>query len=130
MPQAVMTPVPMNQQTTSAPNTDHTAEFDPKDISDNKVIAMCPYLFSVFGVLIAQISSKDSPYVAFHVRQAIKIWICFILSIFMMYIPILGWIAAPVCVLILTVVLIISFFSVCSGKAKEVPIISGLKFLK
>lgn len=24
--------------------TDHTAEFDPTDISDNKVLAMIPYL--------------------------------------------------------------------------------------
>lgn len=27
--------------------TDHTAEFDPTDISDNKVLAMIPYLLGV-----------------------------------------------------------------------------------
>ena len=40
------------------PSTDHTAEFDPKDISDNKVYAMATYMLSVIGVVIAW--DKDS----------------------------------------------------------------------
>ena len=53
------------------PEWDHTAEFDPKDVSDNKVIAMLVYLLSVVGILIALLS-QNSPYVSFHVRQALK----------------------------------------------------------
>ena len=33
--------------------TDHTAEFDPKDISENKVLAMVPYLMGWIGIIIA-----------------------------------------------------------------------------
>ena len=48
------------------PEWDHTAEFDPKDVSDNKVIAMLVYLLSVVGILIALLSqnSYGSPYIS------------------------------------------------------------------
>ena len=51
---------------------DHTAEFDPKDISDNKVICMLIYLTGAIGIFIALLASSTSQYVAFHVRQALK----------------------------------------------------------
>ena len=40
--------------------TDHTAEFDPTDISDNKVLAMIPYLLGVMGVIITLLASGKS----------------------------------------------------------------------
>lgn len=43
---------------------DHTAEFDAKDISDNKVIAMLCYLLGAAGVIIALLGSQSSPYQA------------------------------------------------------------------
>ena len=51
---------------------DHTAEFDPKDISDNKIYAMLGYLLGTGGIIIALLGAKDSPYAKFHVKQAIK----------------------------------------------------------
>ena len=51
---------------------DHTAEFDAKDISDNKVIAMLCYLLGAAGVIIALLGSQSSPYAGFHVRQSLK----------------------------------------------------------
>ena len=51
---------------------DHTSEFTAKDISDNKVIAMLVYLMGTVGIIIALLASKDSPYLSFHVRQALK----------------------------------------------------------
>ena len=62
---------PYNTAAPVTPEWDHTAEFDPKDVSDNKVIAMLVYLLSVVGILIALLS-QNSPYVSFHVRQALK----------------------------------------------------------
>lgn len=114
-------------------STDHTAEFDPQDISDNKVVAMLPYLTGWIGILISAILAKDSPYVQFHVRQALKLNIVSILLTFIL--AILCWtiivpIAAGVCMTIVFVLQIIAFFQVCGGKAKEPAIISGLKFLK
>ena len=62
-------------QPTVAP-TDHTSEFDAADISENKVIAMLPYLMSWIGIVIALLAGASSPYAAFHVRQALKIQVC------------------------------------------------------
>ena len=58
---------------------DHTAEFDPQDISDNKVVCMLVYLSSFVGIIIALLIGKDSPYVNFHLRQALKFLVCEIL---------------------------------------------------
>ena len=98
---------------------DHTAEFDPKDISDNKVFAMICYLMGFIGIIVALLATNSSKYAMFHVRQALKIEVASILSIFVLIIPFLGWIAFP-----------ISFFQICSGKAKEPAIIRSFGFLR
>lgn len=109
---------------------DHTAEMDPKDISDNKVFAMCIYLMGWIGILIALLASKDSEYVKFHIRQALKIEVTNILIVVFAIIPFLGWLAMGVCAIILVVLRIIAFFQICGGKAKEPAIVRGLGFLK
>lgn len=111
---------------------DHTAEFDPKDISDNKVVAMLPYLMDAIGIIIALLCVNNSQYVAFHLKQSLKLMVCqFIVVLVGAIIPFLGWfIILPVGSIIILVLKIIGFFGVCSGKAKELPIIKGLRFLK
>lgn len=113
--------------------TDHTAEFDKKDISDNKVIAMVVYLLGTIGILIALLAGNSSPYAFFHVRQALKIVVCEVLVVIAT--SVLCWtlivpIAGVVCLGILTVIKIICFVDICQGKAKEPAIIKNLTFLK
>lgn len=112
---------------------DHTAEFDPKDISDNKVIAMLLYLSSFIGIIVAALSANHSPYVAFHMRQALKflvvnslLGIAAVLLFWTLLIPILAGIA----IIVLFVCKIICFFQICDGKAVEAPIVSSLGFMK
>lgn len=112
---------------------DHTAEYDMKDISDNKVMAMLPYLMGTIGIIIALLASRESAYTYFHVRQAVKITVVTILL--SLITVLLCWtiivpIAGGVCAIILFVVRIICFFQVCSGKAKEAAIVSSFGFLK
>lgn len=112
---------------------DHTAEFDAKDISDNKVMAMIPYLMGTIGIIIALLASRESAYAYFHVRQALKITVVTILMSIITVI--LCWtvivpIAYGVCSIILLVVRLICFFQVCSGKAKEAAIVGSFGFLK
>jgi len=109
---------------------DHTAEFEKADISQNKVLAMLPYLMSWVGIIIALLAVDNSKYVAFHVKQALKLQVVAIISIVFNIIPLLGQIAYGVCAIIIFVLTIIGFFQVCGGKAKELPIIKGLGFLK
>lgn len=112
---------------------DHTAEFDPQDIADNKLYASLVYLTSVIGIIIAALVAKDSPFVKFHIKQSVKLFITQMLLAlavailaFTIIVPIVGGIA--VCVL--AVIQIICFFQTLSGKAKEPAIIKSLKFLQ
>ncbi len=112
---------------------DHTAEYDPKDISENKVFAMLVYLLSAIGIIIALLASNASPYARFHVRQALKftvvealVGICALLLVWTIIVPA----AAGIFLIVLFVIKIICFFQICGGKAKEPAIIRSLNFLK
>ena len=112
---------------------DHTAEFDPKDISDNKVFAMISYLLGTMGIIIALLASHSSAYTMFHVRQALKFSVVTILMAIctcLLFWTILVPIACGIMLAILEVIRIICFFQICSGKAKEPAIIRNLSFLK
>ena len=115
------------------PDYDHTAEFDAKDISDNKVVAMAVYLLGTIGIIIAAILAGDSKYAGFHVRQQLKLTvlsvlltICSLVLCWTFIVPIAG----GICSLILFVVRIICFFNVCAGKALEPAIVRSFTFLK
>lgn len=112
---------------------DHTSEFDCKDISENKVIAMLPYLLGIFGIIIAMLGASSSPYAKFHVRQAIKFTV--IDALMMIAGVVLFWtiivpIAWGVMSIVFLVIKIICFVQICCGKAKEPVIIRSLPFLK
>ena len=117
-----------NASTMNDPS-DHTAEFDPADISENKVIAMAPYLMGWVGIIVALLAINNSKYVSFNVKQTLKLEICLVLSAFLCIVPFLGWVAFGVCTIIILVLKIIGFVNVCKGKAKEAPIVSGFGFL-
>lgn len=112
---------------------DHTGEFDAQDIPENKVLCMLVYLMGAIGIIYALLAGKDSKYVAFHVRQALKFEVVTILLGIVM--ALLFWtiivpIVGGVCLAIVLVLKVICFFQICSGKAKEPAIIRSLGFLK
>ena len=115
------------------PPFDHTAEFDPKEISDNKIFAAMCYIMGALGAIIALLAARESGFVMFHVRQSLKLAVVDILLgilsvvfFWTILIPIAGGILA----FILLIVRIISLFQVFCGKAKEPAIIRSLKFLR
>ena len=112
---------------------DHTKDFEMSDISENKIFALASYLLGALGVIIAMIAGKDSPFVKFHVRQALMIHVVMYLLVFLSLI--FSWtiiipVIALVCLLVMFVVLLICFFNAGRGKAKEAPIVSSLPFFK
>ncbi len=112
---------------------DHTAEFDTKDVSDNKVYAMLMYLTSIIGIIVALLASRDSAYLKFHIRQVVKLLVVEILSCVVMavlaFTIIVPFIVA-IWILVLAVIQIICFFRVCAGKSVEPPIVRSIGFLK
>lgn len=112
---------------------DHSAEFDRQDVSENKVYCMLAYLMGTIGIIIALLAGKDSPYVKFHIRQAIKLSVAQILLLICALV--LCWtfivpIAAGIGMAIVFVLQIIAFIQICCGKAVEPAIIRNLGFLK
>ena len=112
---------------------DHTMEFHPQDISDNKVYAMLCYLMGMIGIIIALLASGESPYLKFHVRQAVTIsvtsmllWIAAIVLCWTLIVPA----AAGVLSLVIFVIRIISFFRICNGRSVEPELVRSLNFLR
>ena len=110
--------------------SDHTQDFDPKDIEDNRLFAVLPYLFSLFTGILAGVYVKDSEYVKFHIKNVIKLNVAILISILFCVIPFIGWIIGCICLCVLAVVKIIGIVWVFQGKAKDLPIISSIGFLK
>ena len=113
---------------------DHTSEFDPKDISENKIVCMLIYLGGFIGVIIGLLMANTSKYVGFHIRQFLKLTVATILlgiigavGSVLLFIP---TIVAGIMITILSIVQIICFFQVCKGQAKEPAIVRGMKFMK
>lgn len=91
---------------------------------------MACYILGFIGIIISLLVGKESKYAMFHVRQSLKLQITTILCTILMIVPILGWIAAPICILIVEILTIIAFFQVCGGKAKEPAIVRSFPFMK
>ncbi len=114
-------------------NYDHTAEFTPEDVKDNKVFVICAYLFSFFGIVIALIGAKDSPFAKFHVKQALRYALVEVAAAFVALA--LCWtiivpIAAIGFVCFIGVLEVITIVQVCCGKSIEPVFIRKLGFLK
>ena len=109
---------------------DHTAEFDYQDVADNKLFAIFMYFSSVLGIIIALLVNKDSAYLKFHIRQILKLTIAETLCIILMVIPVLGWIAAGICSLVIGIIWIICLVKTCKGKSVEPAIVRNWNFLK
>ena len=109
--------------------SDHTAEFDPRDIADNKLFAVIPYFTFAFGLIIALLC-RESAYTKFHAKNAIRLEICSLLAFIPAIIPVLGWIVSAVLLLILFVLRIIGIINCFQGKANELPIVGNIGFLR
>jgi len=90
---------------------------DPEDIEKNKDMAAIGYVWILS--LAVWVAKRQSPFVRFHVRQGLAL---FLLSILFSMIPLIG---RPL--VFLTVVgMIIGFIHAGRGEAKSVPIIGEL----
>lgn len=103
------------------------------DIAKNKLFGIIVYAGSILGIIVALLGAPDSPFVRFHVRQALKLTICeaivamaSVLLAWTVIVPIAGVIAG----IILLVVTIICFVNACKGRMEEPPIIKNIGFLK
>ncbi|MDR1116079.1 MAG: zinc ribbon domain-containing protein [Tannerella sp.] len=113
---------------------------DPKDVQDNKVMAILAYFGILF--LVPLFAAKESPFARFHTNQGILLCIvgvvlnvalsilmvvlAFIHSFLMTIVGVLSFI----CGLGILVLMIIGIINAAKGEAKELPVIGKYKILK
>jgi len=111
---------------------DFTHQMDPRDIAENKAMAVFAYLS--FLILIPIFAAPNSNFARFHVNQALPLVIAsFVLSVFggvltflLFPLGIIFWLAdVAICVL-----LILGIINAVQGRAKELPIIGKLRLFK
>ena len=125
---------PNNQNNQSNPNNfanvtdmpDSTAQFDPNDIAQNKVMAILGYIC----FLIPMLAAKESRFAQFHANQGLVTLILYVISSVLWAIPVLGWILAPICYVASCVFSILGIINAAGGKAKQLPLIGGISILK
>lgn len=114
---------------------DCTAQYDAKDIADNKVFGVLAYIGILF--LVPLLARKDSPFAKFHTNQGLVLFIFEFISgiVFglLSCIPFVGWIfslAGKLISLAFLVFMILGIVYAAQGQAKELPIIGKIKILK
>ena len=105
---------------------DVTHMFDPADIEKNKAMGLLGYLIFFIPLLAA----KDSPFAKFHANQGFVLFLSYIVASVLWIIPILGWIAAPIVYIVVTVFSIMGIINALGGKAINLPIVGKLKIFK
>ncbi len=131
----------LNKKISDITNTvDSTAEFDKQDIEDNRIMALLSYLFWL--VLIPIFAAPKSKFARFHANQGLVLTIIgtvvgavlsivggilgAILSILGTIVGIIGAVIG----LAFLILAILGIVNAINGKAKELPLIGGIKILK
>ena len=98
----------------------------PAKQGDKNLIAIFSYLGILF--LIPLLVSKDNPFVKYHVRQGVVLFITGLIASLVIWIPLIGWAIG----IALFVLMIIGIINVVKGRQTPLPIIgkfaSKLKF--
>lgn len=114
---------------------DFTTEYDPKDIQDNKVMAILSYIGFLF--LIPLLAAPQSKFARFHVNQGMILFLlgyC-VSAVFNILgaIPfigilfsIIGWLFAVATL----VFMILGIINASQGQAKELPVIGKIRLMK
>lgn len=111
---------------------DSTAQFDPQDIQNNKVMALLAYLGFLF--LIPLLAAPNSRFARFHANQGIVLFIfgaiASIIAGATCLIPFVGWIIGGILGIFELVLMILGIVNAVNGQAKQLPLIGGITILK
>ena len=106
---------------------DSTAQFDPQDIQDNKVMALLAYLGFLF--LIPLLAAPNSSFARYHANQGLVLFILEAITSVISFIP-FGWIISGILGIFGLVLTIIGIVNAANGQAKQLPLIGGITILK
>lgn len=111
---------------------DTTAEFDAKDIEDNKVMALLSYIGPLF--LVPMLAASHSKYARYHANQGLMLFLAEVIlgavSGILGLIPFVGWIFGLVTGVASLAGLILGIVNAANGRAKELPLIGHIRLYK
>lgn len=125
------------QDISNSPDT--TAQFDQADIQSNKVMAVLSYIGILW--LVPMLGAKESKFAQFHANQGIVLFlfelaynvVSQIIQAILGGIPVVSALVSVILSLLNLVFLVLAILGIvnaCQGKAKELPIIGGIRILK
>lgn len=100
------------------------------DIEANKIMAVIAYLGILVVVPLITGKYKNSPFLKFHVNQAIIFCIGYVVSMFLSFIPFIGSFLSGVLILGIVILQIISIIGAIKGEKKSLPVIKKIKIIK
>ena len=113
---------------------DYTASFDPADVQSNKVMGVLAYLSWL--VLIPLFAARNSPFARFHCNQGIVLALAEAVAGIILGIarrlPLIGWVfrlVGGLASIAWIVLAVIGILNALNGRAKELPLIGGIKIL-
>ena len=98
------------------------AQNSPKTTGSQKNTGMAILGYILFFVPLLT-DAKDDPFVKYHVKQGLLLWIIAIASVVIGVIPILGWIIALIVPLVVFVLAILGIINAANGEMKPVPLV-------
>ncbi len=117
---------------------DASSEFDKNDAEQNKAMAILAYLGLL--VLVPLLAAKDSKFARYHTNQGLIFLLCCIVSSIAqmimntVFVFVRLWFVAALVnsalSIVLVVFLIIGIYNAATGKAKELPIVGGIRIYK
>lgn len=110
--------------------SDSTSLYDRSDIENNRIISLVSYLWILF--LLPIFLARGSKFARFHANQGLVLFICTtvfgILAGVLSKIPVINIIVWLVEILFF-VITVIGILNALAGRAKELPIIGGIKII-
>ena len=99
--------------------------------SDNtKILAIVGYIFPILFFVPLLTDAKTNAYARFHANQQLLLLIWYVIANVIMIIPILGWIASPIMVVIGIILAIMGIVNAAGGVIKQLPIIGKYELIK
>ncbi len=99
--------------------------FDPKDVSENKLLACLSYIGIL--VLIPLLAKKDSKFAQEHAKQGLVLVIAWVILFVIGIIPILGWIIAFFGNIVFLIVAIVALIKCLMGEFWEIPVLGAYR---
>lgn len=91
-----------------------------QDSKKNTGMAIVAYIIFFIPLLT---DAKDDPFVKYHVKQGLILFIGYVCEMIVGVFPFIGWLIAPLLGIFLFVLLIIGIVNAVNGKEKPLPII-------